>query len=112
MTSNFQLLKLCRNIKNFRGIFMRNSLPRRPFFKECAILNLDDKEGDGTHWVAFKKRGNEVSYFNSFGALPPPRELVKYLGKNVRISYNKRRYQSFRSNKCGLLCVKFLKNLL
>lgn len=91
---------------------MRNSLPQRPFTRECAILNLDRKEGRGTHWVAYKKRGNNVSFFNSFGSLPPPKELVEYLGKNAKISYNKRRYQSYRSNKCGLLCVKFLKNLL
>ena len=91
---------------------MRNSLPPFPYRKECAILNLDGKTGLGTHWVAYKKVGNNVSYFNSFGNLLPPKELVKYFGKNVRISYNKRRYQSYKSNKCGPLCVKFLKNML
>lgn len=112
MTSNFQLLKLCRNVKNFRGVFMRNSLPRFPLWKECAIVNLDDRNGFGTHWVAYKKVGNSVSYFNSFGNLSPPEELISYFGKNVRVSYNKKRYQSYRSKKCGQLCVKFLKNLL
>lgn len=112
MTTNYQLLRLCKNISNFRGIFMRNSLPKKPLLKECGIVNLDDKDGKGTHWVAYKKRGNKVSYFNSFGDLKPPKELIKYFGKNVLIFYNRRKYQSFKSNKCGLYCVKFLKNKL
>lgn len=112
MTTNYQLMRLCKNIPNFRGIFMRNSLPKTALYKECGIVNLDDKSGHGTHWVAYKKRGDKISFFNSFGDLKPPRELIKYFGKKVTISYNNRRYQSFRSNKCGLLCVKFLKNNL
>ena len=81
MTSNFQLLKMCRNVKNFRGIFMRNSLPKRPLFKECGIVNLDDERGEGTHWVAYKKRGNNVTYFNSFGNLSPPKGARQLFGK-------------------------------
>lgn len=60
---------------------MRNSLPKKPFPKELAIVNLDDKNGKGTHWVAYKKYGHRVTYFNSFGDLKPPKELMKYFGK-------------------------------
>ncbi|KAJ8939269.1 hypothetical protein NQ318_015227 [Aromia moschata] len=65
-------------IKHFRGVFMRDSLrsihpPRR---LECAIINLDSTEGPGTHWVAYKKHGDNVLYFDSFGALKPPIELI------------------------------------
>ena len=88
---------------------MRNSLPKKPFYRECAIINLDEKKGLGTHWTACRKIGNKISYFNSSGDLKPPKELIRYFGKKVIISYNKRRYQSFRSNKCGMYCVKFLK---
>lgn len=105
-------MRLCKYIPNFRGVYMRNSLPKKPLLRECAIVNLDDKSGIGTHWVAYKKRGNHVSYFNSFGDLKPPRELIKYFGKRSVIFYNKRKYQSFKSNKCGIYCVKFLKNQL
>ena len=47
---------------------MRNKLPIiGPYISESAIVNLDDKDGPGTHWVACKKIGNDVEYFDSFG---------------------------------------------
>lgn len=110
--TNHQLFHLCRNVKYFRGVFMRNGLPRKPWRRESAIINLDGKNGPGTHWVAYKLNNNKVTYFNSFGDLMPPKELIKYFGKNKIISYNKRRYQSFRSTKCGFYCYKFLTNQL
>ena len=51
---------------------MRNALPKNgPRYNESAIVNLDDASGPGTHWVAYRKRGNKVLYFDSFGDLKP-----------------------------------------
>jgi len=33
---------------------------------------LDSEHGTSTHWVAYKKIGNQVQYYDSFGNLPPP----------------------------------------
>ena len=97
-------------IPNFRGVFMRNELPASgPRNQECAIVNLDDKNGPGTHWVAYKKHYNKINYFDSFGQLPPPLELVKYFGRG-NIKYNYDRYQDFDTFHCGHLCLKFLYN--
>ena len=89
--SNFELEDAARllEIPYFRGVFMRNALPSQPRPNESAIVNLDDKNGPGTHWVAYKKRGRFVNYFDSYGNLQPPRELISYLctGSNV-IEYN------------------------
>lgn len=87
---------------------MRNLLPKKPKINESAIINLDDDTGPGTHWTAYIKRGNFVIYFDSFGDLRPPNELVKYFGKNVFIKYNKDKHQDFNTNVCGHLCLKFL----
>ena len=58
---------------------MRNDLPKSgPHVKESAIINLDDKNGPGTHWVAYKKFNDDVIYFDSFGNLRPPSENIKY----------------------------------
>ena len=46
------LLKYARALKipNFRGVFMRDALPSGgPRYRESAIINLDDKDGPGTH---------------------------------------------------------------
>ena len=94
-------------IPNFRGVFMRNDLPKQPFFRESAIVNLDDANGPGTHWVAYKKVDKDVTYFDSFGDLPPPLDLMIYLGVDS-IKYNYKRYQKFDTYNCGHLCLKFL----
>ena len=81
--TNVDLTKYVKilNITHFRGVFMRNALPSgKPKLKETAIINLDDKSGPGTHWVAYRKLGKDVTYFDSFGNLKPPKELINYLG--------------------------------
>ena len=36
-------------IKNFRGVFMRDTLPSKINKVECGILNLDVSKNNGTH---------------------------------------------------------------
>ena len=97
-------------IPNFRGVFMRNALPSsKAFENESAIINLDDKNGRGTHWTCYKKVGKNVWYFDSMGNVKPPKELFDYLKVN-EIFYNYERYQNFNSFICGHLCLKFLYN--
>ena len=96
------------NVRHFRGVYMRNGLPRKkPRKNESAVVNLDDRNGPGTHWVAYKKVGKNVQYFDSFGNLQPPRELIDYL-KGCNIVYNYERRQKFNSVLCGHHCLFFL----
>lgn len=85
---------------------MLDTLPKKPHKIECGIVNLDVSTGSGTHWVAYYKKDNRCEYFDSYGNLPPPKEIVKYLGDNI--SYNYKRYQSYNSVICGHLCLFFL----
>lgn len=89
---------------------MRNRLPKKPWKSECGIINLDVSSGPGTHWVAYKKKGRNVDYFDSFGNLQPPQEVINYLGDNL--TYNYTTYQGFDSVICGHLCLKFLYNYI
>ena len=67
---------------------MRNVLPENgPLTNESAIINLDNKEAPGTHWVAYRKINNKIIYFDSFGNLKPPLELVQYF-KPGKVKYN------------------------
>lgn len=92
---------------------MRDTLPKNPRKNESAIINLDSGRGSGTHWVCYKKRGNIVYYFDSFGDLRPPVELTRYLGPAVRVKYNFECKQRMDSVICGHLCLQFLsKNVL
>lgn len=87
---------------------MRDSFKRmRPRTNECAVVNLDSRSGNGTHWVAYSKRGNRALYYDSFGDLPPPREIARYLGGSS-IEYNYHSDQTFGTVVCGHLCLSFL----
>lgn len=85
---------------------MRDNLPTRPWKTECGIVNLDDSVGPGTHWVAYYKKALNSEYFDSFGNLKPPIELIRYLGGNIKYNYNV--YQNYNSYICGHLCLGFL----
>jgi len=66
----------------FRGVFIRIILPTGGIRRnESGIINLNNAERPGTHWVA--KKENRALYFDSFDNLRQPKELVRYLENNV-----------------------------
>src|SRR5277367_6170770 len=104
-TTDGELIKMVKDlgIKNFRGCFMRDTLPTNPLQNECGILNFQSSEdGNGTHWSAYFKKGTVKIFFDSFGTNPPD-ELVKYLGKGILS--NTFQIQKINSDICGELCV-------
>jgi hypothetical protein len=106
--SNFQLSDAAEKLKlkGFKGVFLRNKLPKRPAAFDCGILNLDDSIG--THWCCWYKLKNDKFYFDSYG-LPPPIELVRYLKSSV--NYNSEKIQPDNAVCCGHLCLYVLKKM-
>lgn len=98
----------CLKVPFFRGVFMKDALPKRILENETAVVNLDDSDGAGTHWVSYKKLGGTVYYFDSFGNLPPPKELKYYFRTADRVLYNHERFQRRNTVICGHLCLEFL----
>ena len=49
--SNHELIEYIKQlkIKHFRGVFMRDGLPKKKRTKECGIVNLADSLSDGTN---------------------------------------------------------------
>jgi len=99
--SNFEIEDVVKKIglKNIRCVFSRDTFTKKPKRNECAIMNLDDTSGDGTHWVAWFKRGDKKWYFDSFGS-PPQTELNKYLGD---VFYPTEQIQQRQAVICGHL---------
>ena len=55
--NNLELEDAVKKLKipSFRGVFLLDTLPKKPNKKECGIVNFN-KSGDlGTHWVAWYK---------------------------------------------------------
>ena len=87
---------------------MRDELKNKKILQnECGIINLDSSSGPGSHWTAFEKKGNNITYFDPYGDIQPPIEFKKHY-KKYNISYNYTRYQKDNSFNCGHLCLKFL----
>ena len=71
--SNIEIILAAKKLSmgGFRGVFLRDTLPKKSKLIECGILNLDSSCGDGTHWVMWFKKGKEKFYFGSYGVQPP-----------------------------------------
>ena len=108
--SNFELIDSAKQlkIKCFRNVYLRDELPKKPYKKECGIINLADSDDmKGTHWVCYYK-SEKVLYFDSYG-IQPPIEIIDYLGKVIE--YNTFQIQHFNQVICGHLCLYVLSKL-
>lgn len=109
--TNLDIMKYVTLLKipHFRGVFMRDQLPMKCHQIECWILNqAKNSHPTGTHWCALVKIKNQAYYFDSFGKLPPPLEVITYLGRGIDLKYNYDRYQNYDEIICGQLCLIFL----
>jgi hypothetical protein len=100
--------KLLRNTGvRWLGAFPRDGIPdltkeKRP----CAlIVNTDDTNLPGTHWLALYLGIHSVEFFDSYGQNP----LIYSLPINVSITHSSKRViQSPDSNVCGHYCLLFI----
>ncbi len=95
-------------LKEFRGVYMRNTLLYHINDHEASIVNLDSESGDGTHWTLIyndPKNTKDAYYFDSYGVAPPT-EVEKYLRTSgKKIQYNTSQLQNIVSSMCGYFCV-------
>ena len=59
--STLDIERLVKNLKisHFRGVFMKDELPKKIYRVECGIINLEDSIQDGSHWTAYYKNDNK-----------------------------------------------------
>ena len=67
--SNFELEEAVKRLKipYFRGVFLLDTLPKKPNNKECGIVNFDKTGGPGTHWVAWYNKRAMMALYRSTG---------------------------------------------
>ena len=104
--SNLEIIDAAKKLSlcGFRGVFLRDTLPKKLKLNECGILNLDI-----AHWVMSFKKGNDKFHFDSYG-VQPPSELIAYL--KSPIFYNSKRVQQNGEVFCRHLCLFTFKQLL
>ena len=83
--TNFEIQKYYQNDSKFNGVYSRNNLPE---IKDVVyVINLDEYESIGTHWIAFYVNGNNNAiYFDGFG--------VEYSQRNEK-NHKKQKYNKY-----------------
>ena len=91
------------------GVYTRNNL-----FKVkdgTFIINLDEYESIGTHWIALYANTKNLTYFDSFGVEHIPKEIRKII-RNKNIITNIYRIQACDQVMCGYVCIEFIDFIL
>ena len=108
--ANLEIQKHYLNKPRFNGAYSRNNFPQK-INDRAYVINLDEYEDVGTHWIAIFCRKNEIVYFNSFGVEHVPEEIKEFIG-NKNIKTNIFRLQANNSRMCGYFCIGFIDYIL
>ena len=99
--TNFEISEHYQNELRFNGVYSRE------YKKGAYVINLDEYEDAGTHWIALYVKNKKVVYFDSFGVEHVPKQIIKFI-KNKDIIANIFRLQAYDSIMCGYFCIKFI----
>ena len=91
-------------------MYSRNNLPNK-IKKGAYVINLDEYENTGTHWVSLFVKPKYTVYFDSFGIEHIPKEINKFIG-NSDIKSNIFRIQAYDSIMCRYYCIEFINYML
>ena len=70
---NFEITKYYQNKPKFNGVYSRDNLPK---IKDRAyVINLYEFKSIGSHCIFWHVNGNNILYFDSFGAEHIPKKL-------------------------------------
>ena len=109
--TNIEITEYYSNEPRFNGVYSRDNLPKITK-KGAYVINLDEYENTGTHWIALFVKTNEVIYFDSFGIEHIPKEINEFIGSNKTIKANIFRIQAYDSIMCGYFCIEFINYML
>ena len=101
--SNFDLFDWVKKL----GIKHWDVLPKK-IRKECGIINLDDNQGPGTHWVCYRNIDSFVEYFDPFGLIMPDEVYHYLLTSGKKLIYPQDEIQNRDSVLCGYWCLYYL----
>ena len=104
--TNFEIKGYYENEPRFNGVYFRDNL-HKTIKNGAYVINLDEYEDVGTHWIALYVKSNEIIYFNSFGVEHVPKEIKRFT-EHKNIKTNIFRIQADNSMMCGYFCIGFI----
>ena len=64
--SNLKIDEILKGNESYIGTFLKDNVPILKN-NQSTIINLQDSDKKGSHWVSYKKIGNKIFYFDSYG---------------------------------------------
>ena len=107
--TNIEISEYCKNKPRFNGVYSRNNLPNK-IKKGAYVINLDEYENTGTHWVSLFVKPKYTVYFDSFGIEHIPKEINKFINNDIKS--NIFRIQAYDSVMCRYFCIEFINYML
>ena len=80
--TNIEINEYYKNEPRFNGVYSRNNLPKT-IKKGAYVINLDEYENTGTHWVALFVKPKYMVYFDNFGIEHIPKEINKFINNDT-----------------------------
>ena len=105
LLTNFDIMNYYTSESRFNGVYSRDNLPKT-IKKEAYVINLDEYNDIGTHWIALYVSNNCI-YFDSFGV----EHIKQFIGYKDIIS-NIFRLQAYDSIMRGYFCLAFIDFML
>ena len=107
--TNIEISEYYKNEPRFNGVYSRNNLANK-IKKGAYVINLDEYENTGTHWVSLFVKLKYTVYFDSFGVEHIPKEINKFIRNDIK--NNIFRIQAYDSIMCGYFCIEFINYML
>jgi len=119
ITSSTDLEQMLDGVKGFIGVFANNDFPSTFIHRLAtttntplsAILNYDNSDQPGTHWVGLfiDPKVKHIEYFDPFG-VPPKKRILNILNKlELPIIMSNTQLQDLNSEACGYYVVEYIK---
>ena len=106
--SNLKIDEILKHDKNYIGTYSKDNVLILKN-NQSTIINLQDIDQSGSHWVSYKKIGNKIIYFDSYGVAYIP-DIIKNQYPNHKFICNIYRIQSIDSIQYGRYCILFVKS--
>ena len=98
LLTNIEISEYYKNESRFNGVYSRNNLLNK-IKKGAYVINLDEYENTGTHWVSLFVKPKYTVYFDSFGTEHIPKEINEFINNDIQS--NIFRIQAYDSIMCG-----------
>lgn len=95
----------CKNV--FGGVYAKDLFGRIESFNGIFVVNTDNSNYPGSHWVAFNFTSAGCEFFDSYGQSPTMYGFHSIL-QDYTVTRNSKTLQGTKSSVCGQYCILYL----